>query len=105
MKSAQLLQPNSLKPFLRRLLLLGPFLLSLYIPQDAKQTLELSLRLFFRQLAHWQVLKVKGFWRSLLCFLLPSPAKNKEENARSLLLSRLANERVVEKIISEIAPK
>src|SRR3989344_5840234 len=74
MKSAQLLQPNSLKPFLRRLLLLGPFLLSLYIPQDAKQTLELSLRLFFRQLAHWQVLKVKGFWRSLLCFLLPSPA-------------------------------
>ena len=32
-------------------------------------------------------------------------AKNKEENARSLLMSRLPNERVVERIISEIAPK
>ena len=32
-------------------------------------------------------------------------AKNKEGNARNLLMSRLANERVVEKIISEIAPK
>ena len=32
-------------------------------------------------------------------------AKNKEGNARNLLMSRLSNERVVEKIISEIAPK
>lgn len=32
-------------------------------------------------------------------------AKNKEGDARNLLMSRLANERVVEKIISEIAPK
>lgn len=32
-------------------------------------------------------------------------AKNKEENARNLLMSRLVNDRVVEKVISEIAPK
>lgn len=32
-------------------------------------------------------------------------AKNKGENARNLLMSRFANERVVGKIISEIAPK
>lgn len=32
-------------------------------------------------------------------------AKNKEEDARNLLMSRLSNERVVERIISEIAPK
>lgn len=32
-------------------------------------------------------------------------AKNKGEDARNLLVSRLANERVVERIIAEIAPK
>lgn len=32
-------------------------------------------------------------------------AKNKREDARNLLASRLANERVVERIIAEIAPK
>jgi len=32
-------------------------------------------------------------------------AKNKGEDARNLLVSRLANERVAERIISEIAPK
>lgn len=32
-------------------------------------------------------------------------AKNKEENARNLLMSRLVNTIVVEKVISEIAPK
>jgi len=32
-------------------------------------------------------------------------AKNKGEDAKNLLVSRLANERVVERIISEIAPK
>lgn len=32
-------------------------------------------------------------------------AKNKEENARNVLMSRLANEAVVDKVISEIAPK